>query len=547
MVLNNNKLAPLFGLNEAITWHQSYTDLLHIQDPTHPLFDNVPNPYTFPGAYTAFPSDGQWDSNELAGGEYVALGHYEESAIVVYRGLVYISPLLEYGIPPYYHHHLQLLYNAITWSSYQKPQHELIVSLEVPPAIKPSESALLNATVSNMGLSNETYVELQLLINGGVVNSTIIPELWAGDSHRFSHLWTPTTEGIYNVTAYATPVPGEDYTSNNVKSVSVIVTALVVALFENVFPWEYPSNEQALDLYGIPYVVFSSKDFGSVDLSAFSKVIIASDQDQTFYGAMNTYRWWFEYYVSNGGVLEIHAADWGWHGGGWIGTLPGGLQWVSYYGEYVTIVDPMHPVLLAPNPITEAELDEWHAAVHGYFSAYPAGSRIVITEDSTGMPAYLEFGYGAGFILASSQTLEWAHMHGYSRILENSLLYVPVRHKHDLAVSLDSPKFLEPGESTLLNATVHNRGLSNETNVELYLLINGTAVNSTMISELLTGESYEINYLWTPTVEATYNVTAYAPPVPDENVTANNIMSKMVYVRYVDVALISDCYLATRQ
>jgi hypothetical protein len=99
-----------------------------------------------------------------------------------------------------------------------------------------------------------------------------------------------------------------------------------VALFQNVIPWEYPSNEEALSKYGVSYDIFTSNDFGYVNLGAYSKVVIASDQDQAFYDAMEAYRWWFEDYVSNGGILEIHAADLGWHGGGWIGLLPGGCN-----------------------------------------------------------------------------------------------------------------------------------------------------------------------------------------------------------------------------
>jgi len=130
-VPNNNKLALLFGLNETTMWDVTGTDFLHLVNTTHPIFTNVPNPLVFPYVGTALPYDGRWDSNELVGGEYLALGHYEESAIVTFRGLVYISPWFEV-IPPYYHHHLQLLYNAITWSCYQKLQHELVVSLESP-------------------------------------------------------------------------------------------------------------------------------------------------------------------------------------------------------------------------------------------------------------------------------------------------------------------------------------------------------------------------------------------------------------------------------
>ncbi|MDH7477382.1 MAG: S8 family serine peptidase, partial [Candidatus Bathyarchaeota archaeon] len=116
-VPNNNKLASLFGLSESMICYATGTDLLHIQEPTHPLFLKVPNPLVFSQVGTAVPSDGLWDANELVDGKYLALGHYKESAIVVRRGLVYISPLLEI-IPAYYHHHLQLLYNAIIWSRY---------------------------------------------------------------------------------------------------------------------------------------------------------------------------------------------------------------------------------------------------------------------------------------------------------------------------------------------------------------------------------------------------------------------------------------------
>jgi len=115
-----------------------------------------------------------------------------------------------------------------------------------------------------------------------------------------------------------------------------------------------------------------------------------------------------------------------------------------------------------------------------------------------------------------------------------------IRYEHELAIALEAPDFLEPSDSSLLNATVYNRGLNNETNVELFLLINGTVVNNVAIPELVNGASYTIDYLWTPTVEATYNVTAFAPPVSGEEFTANNAVSKMVHVRYVTVALISD-------
>jgi len=104
-----------------------------------------------------------------------------------------------------------------------------------------------------------------------------------------------------------------------------------------------------------------------------------------------------------------------------------------------------------------------------------------------------------------------------------------VLYSRELVVSLEAPDFLEPGNSSLLNATVCNNGANNETNVELQLLINGSLIDSTIVSLLPAGSSYTLTYLWTSTVEtATYNITAYAPPLNGEIITVNNVATKLV-------------------
>jgi len=529
MVPNNNKLAALLGMKETTEWTSTGTDLLHLQNSAHPLFRNVPDPLVFPAVGTSISFDGRWDQNELSGGRYLALGHFGESAIVEYRGLVYISPWLEV-IPAYYHHHLQLLYNAITWSKYQKPQHELVASLETPQMLKPDNSALLNATVSNMGLSNETNVEVQLLIDDLVVDSVTIPELLVGGSFTLSHLWAPTSEGAYNITAYVVPVPDEDDTANNAKSVRAFVSSISVALLQNYNPWEAKSNQEVLDHYGIPYVVYGSRDFGRFDLSVFTKAVIASDQDYNFYSSVDAYRSWFEDYVRNGGILEIHAADRGWHGGSWMGPLPGGLGWVSFYEDVVTVMDWAHPLLNTPNKITEGELYYWYFSTHGYFNPYPAEAHVIIVENVWGKPAYLELELGRGVILASSQPLEWGYYQRRSLILENSLLYMPVKYEHDLAVRAETTAYLSLGNSMIVNATVTNKGLNTETDVTVCLLINGTVVRSETVSELPVRISYTISYRWMPVDIGIGNVTAYAEPVPRETDLSDNVEARMVSV-----------------
>jgi thermitase len=552
-VPNNNKLAPLFGLDESIQWDITGTDLLHLLDPAHPVLAKVPNPLVFPQVGTALPSDGRWDSNELNGGKYIALGHYRESAVVTYRGLVYISPCLEV-IPPYYHHHLQLLYNAILWSRYQKPQHELVVSVQVPNRLNPGEFTRLNATASNNGLSNETGVELQLFINGLPVETMAIPQLLVGSSNTLSYPWTPTVQGAYNVTAYAPPILGEEFTENNVAKASVLVLLLAVrnAL---VYADDYampPSSRYvivALNSLGINYTYYAD------DPSGFEAALVSQPWDLVVVDHCNYYsmgNYWnkLDEYVRNGGLLVLSTFDidgsnsqpttlWD--------TL--GVRWVSDMRspEPVYRWNPSHLLFTFPNNVGDLTSYTEGYSDHGDHVAATTGTAVAGFTTSP-MDGY------AGIVVGNiHQTVLFSFILDEFRsdqnsdgkldaieLWENAIVYLARGHEHDLAVSLDAPKSLEPGASVLLNATVRNRGLNNETDVELDLLINGTTVSNKTTSELLVGGSDVITYLWTPTVEATYNVTAYSPPVLGENVSANNAVSRMVLVRYQPKLLVVD-------
>jgi parallel beta-helix repeat protein len=110
----------------------------------------------------------------------------------------------------------------------------------------------------------------------------------------------------------------------------------------------------------------------------------------------------------------------------------------------------------------------------------------------------------------------------YSIDADNRDRYPLMSPEHELVVSIAPPVSIRLGSSLLLNATVTNAGSKNETNVEFLLFINNTIVNSTTIPLLKACNSYMLSYLWTPTVDGTYNVTAYARPVTGETFIENN-------------------------
>jgi thermitase len=522
-VPNNNKLMPLFGMNQYQSYYSTGTDLLHLLNPTHPFFTDVPNPLVFPNVATAIPTSGLWDSRELTDGKYLAMGHFNESAIVTYRGLVYISPWFEI-IPPYYHHPLKLLYNAILWSRYQKPQHELEVSLGAPTNLQPGDSTLLNATVSNMGLNTETNVELDLMIDDSTVNSTIIPELPVSSSSTIQYLWSPTIEKTYNITAYAPPMPSEESTSNNIITVFVSVRPISRILFDQTRTMYFGYFSKWVENLTGRGDVVDTQTYGPITSAALERYdILVIPQAYSSYS--NDELSAIQDFVFNGGGLLVIGDD-----SPYIFTSLTGFAGITWeYGGMSGFTSD-----ITPHPVTAGVSTIYLYAPVAYM--YVSGDAQGLVRDSghnimlavSEQPSGKVIGFADEDTLADYAIGQADNM----RLALNMIdwLSIPVRTEHDLKASLTAPEFLEPNSSVLLNATVKNIGVNNETNVELQLLLDNELVVSEIVTALPSGSSHTLSYSWTPTLEGTYNITAYVVPVENETRLTNNFATRFITV-----------------
>ena len=527
-VPNNNKLAPLFGLNQSTTWTATWTDLLHLLNTTHPFLKDVPNPLVFPQEQTALPYDGRWDSSELAGGKYLAMGHYQESAMVTYRGLIYISPWLEI-IQPYYHHHLQLLYNAIIWSRYQKPAHEIVVRLEAPKYLQPGESTMLNATVENMGLNNETNVELNLLIDGAPVNSTLISQLNVGSSQQINYEWAPLDQRIFNLTAYSTSLPGEEETYNNVDTVLLFVRPTKYVLFDSSHDGDGDSltgNYEVLnDLLTSNGFVVDELTTGPItsQLLANYDILILMDPEYDLYPSeiADIQNW----VMGGGGVFAIPD-------GGYPRTMntllyPYGVMLTGWSGGYGITSD------IANHNITQGVAQIYVDWTQETSVAFPSTSLAWTTDSGRRLTFLSALEDGGVVVLSDSNVMDnyGLGMADNARLMLNILNWLAFKPEHDLSLRLDAPLFLEPNASAVLSTTVFNSGSSNESSVQLELWVNGSIVDSAIIPELFVRQSFTLSFLWTPTQVGSYNVTAYVHPVLDEADLGNNAATKDIVVR----------------
>lgn len=218
-----------------------------------------------------------------------------------------------------------------------------------------------------------------------------------------------------------------------------------VAIFQDVYPWDYNSTDEILALYGISYDIYDSLDFGLVDLSPYQKVIISSYQSQTFYDRLNGYVSWFESYAAGGGILEIHACD-SPSGDQWHDTysMPGGLDATELILDDVDINLAQHPIILNPHTVNDTALDSWSASAHGYFDTFPDPHREILQHTATSMPILLEFEYGNGYIVASMQALEHAYHYGDvgSEVFENIILYDPSSTYFSDTLTVETPNSL---------------------------------------------------------------------------------------------------------
>lgn len=117
--------------------------------------------------------------------------------------------------------------------------------------------------------------------------------------------------------------------------------------------------------------------------------------------------------------------------------------------------------------------------------------------------------------------------YGYGRINARKAL---IDFSHDLSVSLEAPKSVLLGKGAALNVTIFDKGKYNESNVEVQLLINGTVEHSQILSDVILNSSERFSYTWLPE-EGTFTVTAYIPPIPEEESFGDNVVSQGVVVR----------------
>jgi len=162
---------------------------------------------------------------------------------------------------------------------------------------------------------------------------------------------------------------------------------------------------------------------------------------------------------------------WDWTG---LEILPAGVIIGHQFDprDDIHIIDSDHFVSMG---LTDAELSNWDAATHGYFTNLTPETDVLMVTDGN-LPTFIEYNYGRGRVIASMQTIEWqyAGMHKgvmFTEFLSNEINYAiafAISSENDLSVRKATQvngitvQQVNPGQIFNYNITVTNKDLFND-------------------------------------------------------------------------------------
>ncbi|MFX1480940.1 MAG: CARDB domain-containing protein, partial [Promethearchaeota archaeon] len=380
--------------------------------------------------------------------------------------------------------------------------HNLRVILEVPENPEVSKSYNINATVTNIGTSDETNINLFLYENRLPVDSLYITNLLSGSSQTINYFWIPTSYGDYNFTAFAPPVSGEEITYDNL--VTKLVPLHEVILFDGMYiDYSFNLANMYIGSTQVSYTQLSGSKFHTIwegvlsgsplinhwDVDTQTRVIENGDGNFYFGDSHHTPIWIF---------TDISISD---------------VVYIAVDGE------GDHTFLVSGDIIYD--IPDFGPVEAWILEDLSLPGGIAYYEKSTGILLKGIFCYYGGLF---NYTFDLAQ----TNVQFNRLVF-----DHDLRVNLVTPSFCEIYKTYTISATIINTGTNDETGVDLFLYLDGVLIDSVHISSLVSGSSQTIDYSWTPTNYGVYNFSAYAPPVIGETYTSDNTRTTIIHLHKI--------------
>ncbi len=389
--------------------------------------------------------------------------------------------------------------NAKTGVEQTLPNHDVVaMDWDTPfDNIKIGSATKFTASLLNHAFTNESDVEVRLVVNNTVVNSTHV-SIPYGQYAYPTLSWTPATDGTYNVTMYATPISGETITLNNAISGS----------FHALLP---PSSWTLVAEDG-------EGDYGC-DLNETSTEANAG----IMYFKVGFYNSWTNMHQDVDVVILVDADR----------NQRTGLP-DQYYPDQYTYLGADYAIVVGSDGF---EIWKWDMNLNYFDSSNPITLAYLDAPENSN-----EFIVGVYMTdLATDGSIDFNVVDavGWDWVFDvGNVPFISNLQSHEITVTELITKSLQTNCNLAFWVFVNNAG-SSEESVNIQLILNDTVTTDNTIVSLPPGYRGEIFCMLNFTGTDVYNITAYAKPVTGETSIANNIRSTLVSVGD-KIALISD-------
>jgi len=217
----------------------------------------------------------------------------------------------------------------------------------------------------------------------------------------------------------------------------------IVLLLEDILPWDSNANSAILQrlvdeglIEGFEKHSSAELAGGTIDLNGYSLVMLAADQNQSFYNNISIDA--LAAYAESGGAIFL-AADTCGYTSGTYSVFPFGITSYRDSTNYNYIVDSTHPMVTGiysdNRVLTDSDM-YGESMSHNYFTNLPENTNVIL-QDNSGRATLVEFEYGSGSVIVSGLTFEcgyknnWQFVAGYDDIILYLYSDNANRHIHD--------------------------------------------------------------------------------------------------------------------
>jgi hypothetical protein len=432
----------------------------------------------------------------------------------------------------------EMVRDAVHWASNAIPmEHDIMVyPFQLPKYIQPNDNVTIDVKVKNVGMNNETNIEVNFSVDGAISGQKNITSISSDQTETVTFNWVPTAEKVHTVCVRVTPIPNENITTNNEICRNVVVKKILAfILFDqthgcmNIMSY-YSALRSELISSGYAVDTLTTTPLTSSALSGYD-VLVLPEPSMSYTTAERSA---MQTFVSSGHGLLL-MGDWGTSAYSDI-TSFAGIYWTSG-GLSGTTLD------ITPHDVTKGVVSVYMSSPGRRL--LPSGFAISLVRDRGGgdVLAVSEIPGRVGAFSDEYAFSDWDLNTSDNRILAMNLLewLVGKKYEHDIAVyPFQLPKYIQPNDNVTIDVTVRNVGMKYETNIRVYFTEDGALSDQNTIPTMSPGQTNTVTFNWVPTAEKVHNICMGVTPIPNENITTNNEICRNVVVRQILAFILFD-------